>query len=468
MSRDPSTTDDTERDGRLDRRGFLLSTGVLASGALADTAGASRTTVDGGTASPVEKPAAGIDDPDHGPFEERFSGLSVVAWDPVNAEAADRSTYTRAITPPEEHYVRNNYEPPAIEADEWTIDLGGLGVEEGEIGMAELREFETESVAHTMQCAGDGRSFFEPEVDGTPWTIGALGTTVWSGVPVSTVLDEYGTDEEEGSWLMVAGGDHPEGEDVFARSIPTEKIREDCVLAYEMDGRPLPPEHGYPVRLIVPGWYGHNSIKWVAEIEVLDRIHGGEEWAQYTEWQHDDYRMFTAGRELGEQEDIDEFEYDTRRAMDADAAGEIDYPPYIYDQLVQSVIGSPGEGDTVCPRPQDGCIEVLGVAWAGDDRVETVEVSTDGGDTWSEAEFFGPDRGRFAWRQFRYLWDASTGDHTVVSRATDEHGRSQPLEVAHRDEGLQTITDEKVPWNEGGACNSASIPRGVEVTVVER
>lgn len=285
MSETPSTADDAERNrrnGRLGRRGFLLSTGVLASGALAGTAGASETTADGRTANPVEKPISGVEDPDHDSFEERFSGLRVLTWDPVNAEAADRSTYTKAITPLEEHYVRNNYETPAIEADEWTIDLGGLGVEEGEIGMAELREFESESVAHTMQCAGDGRSFFEPEVEGVPWTIGALGTTVWAGTPVSAVLDEYASGEEEGDWLMVAGGDHPEGEDIFARSIPMAKIREDCLLAYEMDGQPLPPEHGYPVRLIVPGWYGHNSIKWVAEIEVLDRMHGGEEFEQYT------------------------------------------------------------------------------------------------------------------------------------------------------------------------------------------
>lgn len=453
-----------------------MAAGTLAGTTLAGSA-ASRAKDRTGAEPPVGDDAAASepiveDDGEDEPFEERFPGLRVLERDPENAEAADRATYAKSITPRSEHYVRNHYPTPEIDADEWTIDLRGLGVDPVELSMDELRaEFETESVAHTMQCSGNGRAFLEPEIDGVSWTIGAVGTTVWTGTPLSAILERYGAETGDGTWLMVAGGDHPEGEDIFARSIPMAKVLEDCVLAYEMNGEPLSPEHGYPVRLVVPGWYGNNCVKWVAELEVLEKMHVGDEWDRYAEWQHESYRLLADGQEAEERERIADFggdAYDTREQMDAEAAGEIDHAPYVYDQLVQSLIGYPGEDAALCVRPQDGRIEVVGVAWAGDDAVERVDVSIDGGDTWNDAEFFGSNLEPYGWRQFRYLWDADPGEYTLVSRATDEHGRTQPREVARADEGLLTIENDRFPWNRDGYCNNAYLPRGVDVTVEER
>jgi hypothetical protein len=143
--------------------------------------------------------------------------------------------------------------------------------------------------------------------------------------------------------------------------------------------------------------------------------------------------------------------------------------PYLYDQLVKSLVGYPGDGQTVTTRV-DGTIEVVGVAWAGDDAVETVEVSTDGGESWNEAEFYGPITGQPGWRQFRYVWDASPGEHTVVSRATDENGRRQPATISGPDDRASQearIVDDQFPWNEGGYGNNAYMPHAVDCTVRE-
>lgn len=442
----------------LDRRRFLQATGALASVAIAGRSVAA--------SCPDDQPEPYVDHADE-PFEERYPGLQVLEYDPENAEAAARETYTKPLTPSTEHYVRNHYPTPAINGEEWTIELRGMGIDGcRDLEMAALREeYPTESVTHTMQCSGNGRADFEPEVDGVQWTVGAVGTTVWTGTPLSAVLEAAGAKMEPDSWLVVAGGEHPQDEDVFARSLPMEKVLKDCLLAYEMNGEPLTPDHGYPVRLIVPDWFGNNCVKWVAELEVLEKMHAGEEWADYVEWQHNSYRMLATDQEPAEHNSIDEF--DTRAQMDAEAAGEVDHAPYLYDQFIKSIIGYPGENATISSRDQDGRIEVVGVAWAGDDRVERVELSVDGGETWADAELVGEDLGPYAWRQFRYCWDAEPGEYALVSRATDEHGRSQPRDVAHADEELVTVENGRFPWNQGGYGNNAYLPHAVDVTVTD-
>ncbi|APW96874.1 molybdopterin-binding oxidoreductase [Halobiforma lacisalsi AJ5] len=445
----------TKRRQFLDRRKFMAATGMLAGLSI---------TGQGVGAQEMEEDDSELERGSTAFLEERYPGLRIYSPDPENAEAAVRDTYTSYITPREEHYIRNHYLSPEIDEDEWEIELR---LEEGStsLTMDEIRrDFSTESVAHTMQCSGNGRSFFEPEVAGNPWTFGAVGNTIWTGTPMSEVLEAYGADTGDGKWLMVAGGDVPDEEsDVFARSIPMQKVVEDCLLAYEMNGQPLSAEHGFPVRMLVPGWMGNNNVKWVAEMEVMDGMMIGEEWERYTRWQHSSYRILAEGQDPQENERIDIF--DTRDAMDAEAAGEIDWQPYIYDQTVKSIIGYPGQEATVTPRSSDGNVEVIGVAWAGDDQVEAVEVSTDGGDNWEEAEFFGPDLGPFGWRQFRYLWDAEPGEYFVVSRATDERGRTQPREISDPEDGLRTIQDDQFPWEAGGYLCNAYEPHGVDVTI---
>jgi hypothetical protein len=132
--------------------------------------------------------------------------------------------------------------------------------------------------------------------------------------------------------------------------------------------------------------------------------------------------------------------------------------------MVKSIVGYPPEDATVRPGPA-GTVEVIGVAWAGDDAVSQVEVSTDGGESWNEAEFFGPVMGPASWRQFRYVWRPDPGDYTVLSRATDERGRTQPATISAPDEQLVAIEDDKYPWNVDGYGATAYEPLAVSVTV---
>lgn len=470
------STDDDRRRRFLDRRRFMLATGTAATVALAGCAGEEEADDDGETDD---------DDDDNGEpepgdreyLEEKFPGLLVHSADPENAEAAQRETYTEYITQSEEHYIRNHYLAPRIEEDEWEISLGGMIDEEADLTMAELREeFSTETVTHVMQCSGNGRSFFDPEIGGNPWIYGAVGNAEWTGAPMSEIMEEYGADTSDGMWVMFAGDDHPEGEDVFARSIPMQKVMEDCILAYEMNGEQMTAEHGHPVRVVVPGWYGNNNVKWVSEIEVMERMMMGDDeelfhedyetddYEQYLHWQQNSYRILAEGQESIRVESIDEF--DTREQMDMEDRGEMEVPPYIYDQNVKSLIGYPGIDDTVEPREEDGMIEVIGVAWAGDDEVAEVEVSADGGETWENAEFFGEDNGPYAWRQFRYMWDPEEeGEYTLYSRATDELGRSQPRTISDIEDGQITVEDDTFPYEMGGYCLNTYEEHGVDVTV---
>lgn len=438
----------------------MMATGTLAGVSVTGTAAGS--IQDGDDGEDGDGPQPG----EEGYLEEQFPGLEVLSVDPENAQAAARETYTSYITPREEHYIRNHYLSPQIEEDDHEIELR-FGEETVTLTMAEVkRDYSTTSVAHTMQCSGNGRAYFQGDIGGNQFSFGAVGNTIWTGTRLSEILTAYGVDESDGDWLLVAGADAPgETEPIFARSIPMEKVMADCILAYEMNGAPMAAEHGFPVRLVVPGWMGNNSVKWVGEMEVMDTMVFGEEWERYLNWQQFAYRILAPGQEADQNRSIDVF--DTWDAMDARAAGEIDWNPYIYDQVVKSIIGHPGEGATVTPREQDGQIEVLGVAWAGDDRVEQVEVSVDGGETWEEGEFLGPNLGPYGWRQFRYLWEAEPGEYFVVSRATDEQGRTQPAEIADPEEQLLTIQDDRFPYETGGYLNNAYEPHGVEVTVEE-
>jgi DMSO/TMAO reductase YedYZ molybdopterin-dependent catalytic subunit len=472
MSRGETGENDSRRDRYLRRRRFLMAAGslagvgVVAGGAAGDDGSASmqennttNATQEGGP-EPLD-PTVPVRNIEGVGIADRFTGLRVLAETPANAEAAIREPYTDFITPAEDHYIRNHYPTPEIDAGEWTISVTGLSDGDSELSIEALRtDYSTETVTHTMQCSGNGRSYFEPQVGGNQWTYGAVGNTVWTGAPVREILEQFDVDTSPGRYVSFMGGDAPEDSDIFTRSIPMRKVLEDTILAYEMNGSPMYPEHGYPVRVVVPGWYGNNCVKWVERMHVMDRMVTSPEWEQYVNWQQSSYRLVWADAEQEENETIDEFDIEAQMASEGGPL------PYIYDQIVKSIIGFPGEGATVEPGP-GGEIEVLGVAWAGDDEVERVEVSMDGGETWNDAEFFGPSPGPAAWRQFRYVWDAEPGDYAIYSRATDELGRTQPATISDPDDGLTEIANDQYPWNQGGYCATAYEPHGVQVTVTE-
>jgi DMSO/TMAO reductase YedYZ molybdopterin-dependent catalytic subunit len=474
----------SRRERFIQRRKFLMATGSLAGvGVLAGcgSGGDGNTTTgeptDASTPEPTPEPTdTPTPEPEPEPSEpslaERYPGLRILSPEPENGEAAERATYTDYITTREEHYIRNHYPTPDIEESEWTVSLTGLVDEEVELSMEEIKHsFGTDSITHTMQCAGNGRSYFDPQVGGNQWSFGAAGNTVWTGTPVSEIIEYYGAETSDNYFLTVMGGEHPEGEDVFTRSIPMEKVMDDVMLAYNMNGSPVSPDHGFPVRLLVPGWFGCNNVKWVNRMHVMETMVIGNEWEEegapengqrtYTHWQQYSYRVVPEEDDgATHYEDIPV--YDTRDQMEQ--TDQIDNA-YMYDQVEKSLIGYPGEGQTVTPSPA-GTIEVIGVAWAGDDAVETVEVSTDGGNSWGEAEFFGPAGGATGWRQFRYVWeDPSAGEHVLASRATDERGYTQPATISAPDDQLRGVENDQFPWNQGGYGNNAYMPHAVSCTV---
>ncbi|MGZ0747504.1 sulfite oxidase [Haloparvum sp. AD34] len=392
-------------------------------------------------------------------------------------DVSRRELFTEWLTSVEDHHVSQHGDVPDVDPANWTVSLTGDVDDPAEITVDELREeFPSVTVAHTMECAGNGRAFFEGDTGSPNWTVGGVSTAFWTGVPIREVLERYGALDDGGAesdgdgadadrtdddrWITAVGGDRPTDETAFARSIPVSKAADDCILAYAINGNPLPLEHGKPVRVIVPGWYGVNSVKWLTELRVMDRMVVGDAWdddLDRAHWQQDRYRIHPAGEEPTHRESVD--------TVDTEAQlrdGAIDHP-YTFEQLPKSIIGYPTDGETVAPR-RDGQVEVLGMAWAGDAALETVEVSTDGGETWGEASFLGPDYAG-AWRLFRYLWTPDPGDHTLVSRAADDRGRRQPPRLSDPVERLDEAGADEFPWNRDGYGANASLPHAVEVSV---
>ncbi|WP_265108800.1 sulfite oxidase [Halosolutus halophilus] len=373
--------------------------------------------------------------------------------------AARRRTFANWLTPIEEHFVCHRNDIPDIDADAWSVAL--TGQVEGDLSLADIREaYPTVAVAHTMECAGNGRGQHRPETGSVQWGFEAAATAFWTGTPVSSILREFGVESPDGKWLTAIGGDPADGDDVFARSIPLSKALDDCILAYEMNGEPLPREHGYPVRLIVPGWYGVNNVKWVEELRVMNSMvveDSLDRDGEHAYWQQTAYRMHPEG--------VDPDSNETIETVDtwAQLEGAVEYP-YTFDATVMSVIGTPS-GDEPVPVRGDDTIEVRGVAWAGDDAVDRVEVSTDGGETWSDAELFGPEYSG-AWRLFRYEWNAEPGAYELLSRATDDLGRRQPATISGPDAWRDALDDE-FPWNEGGYAANAYEPNAVTVELLD-
>lgn len=369
--------------------------------------------------------------------------------------AAGRGTYANWLTPIEEHFVCHRNAIPEIEDDSWTVSFSGDL--DGEASVADLTErFPTVAVAHTMECAGNGRGQHDPETASVQWGFEAAATAVWTGVPLSSVLQALSEELPEDGWLTAVGGD-PGEEGVFARSIPLEKATDDCILAVGVNGQPIPAEHGHPVRLLVPGWYGINSVKWLDELRLTDSMvtEGSlDRPGSHAKWQQEDYRIHPAGETPEPMETIETF--DTWDQFESD---EIDHP-YTFDENVMSLIGTPDGEDPV----RAGSVDVCGVAWAGDDSIGRVEVSFDGGEGWTEAERFGPDYAG-VWRLFRTSWEATPGTHTLVSRATDDRGRTQPAAIGTPEEGFAALDSGRYPWNEGGYAANAFLPNAVEVEV---
>jgi DMSO/TMAO reductase YedYZ molybdopterin-dependent catalytic subunit len=303
------------------------------------------------------------------------------------------------LTPVPHFFVRNHmHEPSELDPADWRLSLGGEVEKPFTLTLAELSKLETHSVVNTLECAGNGRSLHRPQVPGVQWGRGAVGTARFSGPRLRDVLQRAGV-KSTGKHVMFRGLDEVPGKvPPFIRSIPIEKALDaDTLIATHMNGSPLTKHHGFPARALVPGWIGAASCKWITEIKVLDKEFAGN-------FMSPAYRLPNEPVKPG----------DTVKPEDTHPVTALS---------VKSVISGPGEAARLKP----GKIAINGVAWAGEAEIARVEISTDGGTTWNPATL-SHEQSHYAWRLWSYDWKLSkTGDYTIMSRATDSQGRTQPL-----------------------------------------
>jgi sulfite oxidase len=301
------------------------------------------------------------------------------------------------LTPVPHFFVRNHmHEPSELDSGDWRLSVGGEVDKPITLSLAELAKFDTHSVVNTLECAGNGRSLHRPQVPGVQWGKGAVSTARFSGPRLRDVLQRAGV-KSTGKHVMFRGLDEVPGKvPPFIRSIPIEKALDaDTLIATHMNGSPLTRHHGFPARALVPGWIGAASCKWLTEIKVLEAEFVGN-------FMSPAYRFPNQPVQPG----------DAVKPEDTHSLTALN---------VKSVIAGPADGASL----KAGKVLVHGAAWAGEADITMVEISTDGGATWSPAKL-GNHQSHYAWRLWSYDWKAGkTGDYTVRSRATDSQGRTQ-------------------------------------------
>ena len=319
------------------------------------------------------------------------------------------------VTPVGLHYLLIHYDVPVVEPETWRLRVRGERVLV--LGLEELRARPAAEVTVTMECAGNGRAKLDPRPVSQPWLLEAVGTARWRGTPLRPLLEEAGVGGSvEVLCTGLDRGIEAEEEQAFQRSLPIEEaLRAEVLLAYEMNGAPLPPQHGFPLRLVVPGWYGMTNVKWLERIELVDTPFAGYQ----NSWS---YRL----RQAEDEEGVPLDRMQPRSLM---------VPPGIPEFMTRDRTVAAGE------------VLLQGRAWSGHAPVDRVEVSSDGGETWDAAEL-EPAGEPWAWRGWSFRWSAEPGEHVLCCRARDEAGNEQPHEP---------------PWNLGGYANNAV--QAVRVTV---
>lgn len=358
-------------------------------------------------ARPTDVSAASLD-PADACQDAVEAGLLVHRVYPLNGEMSVRDLAGGAVVPNGRFYLRNHFDIPNLDGESYRLSVGGLVERSLSLSMRDLHNLHTESRVVTLECAGNGRSLFDPAVPGEAWGLGAVSTAEWTGVPLIEVLERAGL-RPGATELTFRGADGGlvEGNDApirFERGLSFDQIREaDALLAYEMNGEPLSSPHGYPLRLIVPGWYAVASVKWLTEIVVTDKpCEAHYQTEKY--W----YQWVRNGRD--------------ERA-----------PVTLVG--VRALISSPDQGESL-PR---GETAIRGVAWSGAESISRVDVSLNDG-PWREARLVG-ERRRSAWQWWELITRLEqTGPLAVRARATDMAGRTQP---------------ERAEWNRLGYGNNS-------------
>ena len=311
------------------------------------------------------------------------------------------------LTPTGLHYLVARWDVPRIDQKSWRLNIGGEVRECLELSLDEIRSLSRRTIPVTLECAGNGRGWLSPRPVSLPWLGEAIGTAEWTGTPLAGVLERAGLLPEAvelvftGTDRGVMGGE----EQIYARSLTlVEALRPEVLLAYEMNGRPLEPQHGFPLRLLVPGWYGMTSVKWLSAVEAVATPFSGFQQAVA-------YRYQQAADDPGEP---------------------------VQRMRVRALMVPPGIPDFFSRHRfvEHGRVELTGRAWSGSGPVVRVEVAVDG--HWSEATLGGLV-GEFAWQSWSFAWEAEPGEHELACRATDAAGDVQPLQA---------------PWNYQGMGNN--------------
>jgi DMSO/TMAO reductase YedYZ molybdopterin-dependent catalytic subunit len=324
------------------------------------------------------------------------------------------------VTPAGLHYLLIHYDIPDLDADGHRLAVNGAVHRALDLGLDEIKARPRVTQRVTLECAGNGRALLEPRPVSQPWLVEAVGNAEWTGTPLAPLLREAGLADDAVD-IVFTGADHGIERGVeqdYQRALPVaDALREEVLLAYEMNGAPLPPQHGHPLRLIVPGWYGMAQVKWLREITVLaERFTGFQNAVAY------------------------------RLRLDADDPG---HPVTRIEP--RALLAPPGFPDFMSRTRvvRSGGCRLRGRAWSGHAPIAGVEVTTDGGATWAPAELGEAPPTPWSWRSWAYEWSAEPGRHVLGTRATDESGRTQPVDAA---------------WNRGGFANN--LVQRVEVEVV--
>lgn len=328
------------------------------------------------------------------------TGLYELTSRPANYEST-RNTFTTRITPLERFYIRNHFDLPPGDtktiAKDWTLELRGMVAKPQRFTLSDLEQLKQTTIEAVLQCAGNGRGLFTPRVPGVQWRYGAMGNAEWTGVRLADLLAITKVDER-GKHLELRGLDRPviEATPPFIRGIPIEKaLHPDTLVALRMNGKPLSLQHGFPARLVVPGWVGDDWMKWLSTIDV--RV---DEPTAF---------FYATG-----------YRFPTTPGAPGAAVPPAQMKP-MTKLVVKSQLANVDDGDVLAPGKQ----ELIGVAFSGEARIKTVEITVDGGTSWQPAALDAHDSD-YGFRMFRHAWDAKPGKVAIAARATDTAGATQP------------------------------------------
>jgi len=317
------------------------------------------------------------------------------------------------ITPSGIHYLLVHFDIPTVDESTWRVEVTGEVQRELSLSLKDLRKRPARTLPVTLECAGNGRSRMPHRVESQPWLLEAIGTAEWTGTPLAGVLEDAGV-KPDAAELVFTGADRGvQGgiEQDYQRSLTVEDaMRPEVLLAWAMNGRALEPQHGAPLRLLVPGWYGMTSVKWLGRIEAVTEPFAGYQ-------QADAYRIQKSEEDLGER---------------------------VTRIRVRALMVPPGipEFPSGHRFVEAGAVPLTGRAWCGTAPVEHVEMGVD--DRWEAAEL-GPELGPFAWRSWSWTWQAEPGNYTLCCRATDADGNQQPLEPFWNVQGMANNYVQTVP-----------------------